>query len=230
MSIRARHHPRRRTQRGFTLVEVFAALAVLSIATLGLVAGLLIALRANGIAAQRTLMLQFAQTRLERLVAETRTKIPTALTTSPDCSAMAVGTFDPIAAPGTGGWMLDVIDGPAPGGLAGDDSMFGPVLIYDAATNATDNYLSSTLATRAAVYSAWTGGALANGCGAASLAASAPSSGGAAPSQAAILCREVHIEPQTINNVPMLRAWVRVLQVGADWRVNSVTLTEDIAQ
>jgi prepilin-type N-terminal cleavage/methylation domain-containing protein len=222
---------RARGQRGFSLIEVFAALAVLSIATLGLVGGIIIALRSNGIAAQRTLMVQFAQTRLERLVAETRTKIPTALTTSPDCSKMSVsGTFDPSAPPGTGGWMLDVIDGPAPAG-AGNDAMFGPVMIYDAATNATDNYISSTVSTRTTVYNNWIGAGLANGCGATgSIAAATPSGGAPAPGQAAILCRELHIEPQTINGVPILRAWVRVIQVGADWRVNSVMLQEDIAQ
>lgn len=222
---------RARGPRGFTLIEVFAALAVLAVATLGLVGGIIIALRSNGIAAQRTLMAQFALARLERLVAETRTKIPTALTTSPDCSKMAVaGTFDPNAAPGTGGWMLDVIDGPAPAG-AGNDAMFGPVMIYDAATNATDNYISSTISTRTTVYNNWVGAALPAGCGATgSIQAATPSGGAPAPGQAAVLCRELHIEPQTVNGVPMLRAWVRVLQVGADWQVNSVTLQEDIAQ
>lgn len=221
--------PRRR-DRGFTLVEVFSALAVLAIATLGLTAGIVVALRANGLAAQRTLMLQFAQARLERLVAETRVKIPTATTTTPDCSAMTVaGAFNPNVAPGTGGWMLDVIDGAAPGAQAGDDAMFGPVLIFDAATNATDNYIAATRATRTAVYNAWTGGGLSGGCGASTLAVTA---GGAAgtPGTPAILCREVHVEPQTVNAVPMLRAWVRVLQVGTDWQVNSVTLTVDISQ
>lgn len=225
--------PRRRAARGFTLIEVFAALAVLAIASLGLVAGLVIALRANGIAAQRTLMLQFAQTRLERLIAETRTKIPTAATTSPDCSKMTSSPWPSgtsgLPAPGTGGWMLDVIDGPAPNGAAGNDAMWGPVLIYDASTNATDNYIGSTIATRTNVYNAWVGGSLSAGCGS-SIAAASPGGGAAPPGQASVLCREVHIEPQTVNGVPMLRAWVRVLQVGTNWQVNSVTLTEDIAQ
>jgi prepilin-type N-terminal cleavage/methylation domain-containing protein len=222
---------RSRGQRGFTLIEVLAALAVLAVATLGLVGGIIIALQTNGIAAQRTLMVQFAQARLERLVAETRIKIPTALTTSPDCSKMSVaGTFDPTAPPGTGGWMLDVIDGPAPAG-AGNDAMFGPVLIYDSATNASDNYISSTISTRTTVYNNWVGAGLAAGCGATgSIQAATPTGGAPAPGQAGILCRELHIEPQTLNGVPMLRAWVRVLQVGPDWRVNSVTLQEDIAQ
>jgi prepilin-type N-terminal cleavage/methylation domain-containing protein len=223
----------RHAQRGFTLIEVFAALAVLAVSSLGLVAGLVIALRANGIAAQRTLMLQFAQTRLERLIAETRTKIPTAATTSPDCSKMTSSPWPSgtsgLPPPGTGGWMLDVIDGPAPNGAAGNDAMFGPVLIYDAANNATDNYIGSTIATRTSVYNAWVGGSLSNGC-ASTITPQSPGGGAPAPGQAAVLCREVHIEPQTVNGIPMLRAWVRVLQVGADWQVNSVTLTEDIAQ
>ena len=218
--------------RGFTVVEVFMALAVLAIATTGLVGGIVVALRTNGVSSQRTLMAQFAQARLERLVVATRSKIPTAATTFPvDCSKMTVGgAFDPTAAPGTGGWMLDVIDGAAPGGAYGDDAMWGPVLVYDAASNAADNYMASTIATRASVYNNWIGGGLPNGCATPTLTPASPGGGLPAPSQAALLCREVHIEPQTINGTPMLRAWVRVLQVGADWKVNSVTFQEDIAQ
>ena len=215
--------------RGFTLIEVLAALSVLAIATVGLTGGIIVAVNTTGIAARRTLMVQFAQARLERLVAETRTKIPTAASTIPvDCSKMAVGgAFDPTAAPGTGGWMLDVIDGasgPNPTG-GGDDAMWGPILIYDSASNATDNYLANTIATRQNVYTSWIGSGLPAGCGTTTLA---PAMAG--PQQSSMLCREVHIEPQTVNAVPMLRVWVRVLQVGADWRVNSVTLQEDIAQ
>ena len=207
----------RRLDRGFSLIEVFAALTILAVASLGLLGGMVIAVNSNGVAAKRTLMVQFAQARIERLLAETRTKIPTAATTSPDCSAMAVGTFVPSAAPGTGGWMLDVIDGDAPA-AAGDDSMFGPVLIADANVNSKDDYIGQTVAKRAAVLAAWNGGGLPGGCGDASLNVSG------------ILCREIHIEPSNVGGIPMLRAWVRVVQGGGDWRTASVTMQEDIAQ
>ena len=95
----------KRVQRGFSLIEVFAALAVLGISMLGLTAGLIVAASSTSIAAQRTLMLQFAQSRLERLLAETRTKIPTKddIVGGVSCCARMDpgGTFNPNAAPGT---------------------------------------------------------------------------------------------------------------------------------
>ena len=92
----------RRGASGFTLIEVMAALAVLGIAMLGLTAGLIVAMSSTGLAAQRTLMLQFAQARIERLLSQTRTKIPTKANSC--CAKMdAGGVFNPDAAPGTGG-------------------------------------------------------------------------------------------------------------------------------
>ena len=204
------------SRRGFSLIEVMAALAVLATATLGLTAGIIVAVNANGISAKRTLMAQFAQARIERLLAETRTKIPTAAT----FPAMAVaGAFIPDVAPGTGGWMIDVIDGVAPP-LAGNNAMFGPVMIADASVNGTDDFIGQTVAQRTATYNAWTSGGLPGGCGHPSL------------QKTQILCREVHIEPLDVGTppIPMLRAWVRVVQGGTNWQSTSLRMSEDMAQ
>lgn len=217
-----------KSPRGFTLVEVMAALAIMGIAMLGLTAGLVVASGATGISAQRTLMLEFAQTRVERLVAETRTHIPTQLSNVSTfqgglcCAKMAVSgagcgaSFDPRAAPGTCGWQMDTIDGGAPGPGVGDDLMFGPLLVFNAATNSTDGYVAKTVAARNAAVSGGVDGAL--GCGDPSVRVSGT------------LCRELHIEPATVTGVPMLRAWVRVLGGTGSYLSNSVTLQQDIAQ
>jgi hypothetical protein len=194
-----------------------AALAILAISMVGLTAGLLVASRTTGIAAHRTLMLQFAQSRLERLLAETRIKIPTKDYSIPGvacCAKMdAGGTFDPTAAPGTGGWQMDTIDG-APTSSAGDDAMFGPVLIFDSSTNATDNFIAKTISARNAAVTNGVDGA--QGCGDSTMAGSGT------------MCREIHVEPATVNGTHMLRAWVRVV-TGAS-ASNSVMLQQDIAQ
>ena len=209
----------KRPQRGFTLIEVFAALAVLGIAMLGLTAGLVVAGSSTAIASKRTLMLQFAQTRIERLVAETRVRIPTydyTITGTACCAKMnAGGAFNAAAAPGTGGWQMDTIDGP-PGTTAGDDIMYGPLLISDSSGNATDTYLAQTVAARNAAISGAIDGGL--GCGDPSVRV-----GGE-------LCRELHIEPANIGGVRMLRVWVRVVDGSGSYLANSVTLQEDIAQ
>lgn len=206
--------------QGFTLVEVMASLAILGIAMLGLTAGLVVAASTTGISAQRTLMLQFAQTRIERLVAETRTKIPTAATTIVGvgcCANMTVGgAFNPNAAPGTGGWQMDTIDGAAPGGGAGDDLMYGPLLVYNPSSSAIDTFVAKTVAARTAVVSAGLDGT--TGCGDSSVRV------------AGTLCRELHIEPATVSGVPMLRAWVRVLSGTGSYLSSSVILQQDIAQ
>ena len=119
--------------RGMTLLEVMVALALLGVSALGLVGGMIVATNTNGISRRRTEMLQFAQARIEQLASRTRVNIPTAATTTPvNCAAMnAGGAFNVNAAPGTGGWMLDVIDGnpPAGGGSLGDSLMAGPLLV-----------------------------------------------------------------------------------------------------
>lgn len=206
--------------QGFTLVEVLAALAILGIAMLGLTAGLIVASSTTGISAQRTLMLEFAQTRVERLVAETRIKIPTATTTVAGvscCANMAVaGAFNPNAAPGTGGWQMDTIDGAAPGGGAGDDLMYGPLLVYNPSSNAIDTFVAKTIAARSAAVSAGLDGGA--GCGDPSVRVTGT------------LCRELHIEPATVGGIPMLRAWIRVLNGSGSYLSNAVILQQDIAQ
>jgi hypothetical protein len=54
----------------------------------------------------------------------------------------------------------------------------------------------------------------------------------AVTSDAGVFCREVHIESywQGIPAVPMLRAYVRVIQGGGSWRRSYVLLQQDIAQ
>jgi hypothetical protein len=45
-----------------------------------------------------------------------------------------------------------------------------------------------------------------------------------------VFCHEVHIEPYAQNGAPMLRAYVRVIQGGGNWRRSYVLLQQDIAQ
>src|SRR5207248_6246005 len=128
----------------------------LAVAALGLMGSMIVASGANSISRRRTDMTLFAQSRLERVASRTRVKVPTATTTTPvNCAAMAVaGAFDPNADPGTGGWMLDVIDGtpPAGGGALGDDLMAGPLL---AETDSSGVDSASTLSKRATFAAAW---------------------------------------------------------------------------
>jgi hypothetical protein len=203
-----------------TLIEVMTSLALLAISILGVVGGLSVAINGNSLSARHTLASQFAQARVEYLVSQTRAKIPTAATVVPvNCAAMAVaGVFDPTAAPGTGGWMLDVIDGTPPAG-GGDDAMFGPVLFDDSSDNSSDNTIAKTKALRQTIATNFITGADVTGCATPAVA-----------NDAGVLCREVHIEPFTLNGAPMLRAYVRVIQGGGDWRRNYVLYQQDIAQ
>src|SRR3989440_2988053 len=152
--------------RGFSLIETMASLAILAVAALGLMGSMLVASGSNTISRRRTDMTLFAQSRIERLASRTRAKVPTATTTTPvNCSAMAVGgAFDPNANPGTGGWMLDVIDGtpPAGGGALGDDLMAGPLLTEGDASGIDG---AGTLSKRATFAAAWFGGTRTPGCG-----------------------------------------------------------------
>src|SRR2546430_2169723 len=152
--------------RGFSLIETMASLAILAVAALGLMGSMLVASGSNTISRRRTDMTLFAQSRIERLASRTRAKVPTATTTTPvNCSAMAVGgAFDPNANPGTGGWMLDVIDGtpPAGGGALGDDLMAGPLLTEGDASGVDR---AGTLAKRATFAAAWFGGTHPHRCG-----------------------------------------------------------------
>src|SRR3954464_6291614 len=117
--------------RGMTILEVLIAMVLLTIGAMGMMSGMLLASNGNAISRRRTEMLQFAQARVERLTTRTRTKVPTAATTTPiNCSSMSVASFNPDAAPGTGGWMLDVLDLKTDAsGAVGDDLMVGPLLV-----------------------------------------------------------------------------------------------------
>jgi hypothetical protein len=188
-----------------------------------MVSGMLLASNGNAVSRRRTEMLQFAQARLERLATRTRTKVPTSATTTPvNCSSMAASPFDPNAPPGTGGWMLDVIDGnpPAGGGALGDDLMFGPLLV-EGDLSGVDS--AGTLSTRTSFANAWFAATDTAGCGSTVVT-----------SNPAVLCREIHIEP--VDNTSggtttfMLRAWVRVVQGGVAWNTSYVTVQQDIAQ
>jgi len=210
--------------RGFSLIETMASLAILAVAALGLMGSMLVASGSNTISRRRTDMTLFAQSRIERLASRTRAKVPTATTTTPvNCSAMAVGgAFDPNANPGTGGWMLDVIDGtpPAGGGALGDDLMAGP-LVTEGDGSGIDG--TGTLSKRATFAAAWFGGTDTNGCGSDTVR-----------NDATVMCREVHIEPLDVTNAGvttfMLRVWVRVIQGGVPWQNSYVLMREDIAQ
>src|SRR3569833_1119631 len=128
MSNRATRTRRRRHPRGLGMVEALVAICILGFVILGLIAGATVASGGNAFSRRRSLMLQFAQSRMELLEAMARAAVQAGSTTSPViCSSMAApaGGCDPTAAPGTGGWMLDVIDGQPPDGTTsvGDDLM-----------------------------------------------------------------------------------------------------------
>jgi type II secretory pathway pseudopilin PulG len=214
----------RAAARGMSILEVLVALVLLGTAALGLVAGMSLASQGNALARRRTEMLQFAQARLERLSTRTRTKVPTSTTTTPvDCSKMATGgAFDPNAAPGTGGWMLDVLDGspPAGGGALGDDLMAGPLLV-EGDRSGIDS--AATVTKRATFASAWFDGSDGAGCGSTVVT-----------QNPAVLCREVHVEPLDVTvggtKTFLLRVWVRAVQGGGAWQSSYVLVREDIAQ
>jgi prepilin-type N-terminal cleavage/methylation domain-containing protein len=189
-----------------TLIEVMIALAVLGIASLGLAGTLVVSNNSNSIAARRTVMSAFAQARIESLTSMTRTKIPTA--TSACCGAMSAVSFDPMAAPNSGGWMMDTIDGAAPT-TGGDNLLWGPILVDGASENGTDGTVARTQSMRTTVPNC---------------------ADKAVTSDAGVFCRELHIEPYTQNGAPMLRAYVRVVQGGGSWRRSYVILQQDIAQ
>jgi prepilin-type N-terminal cleavage/methylation domain-containing protein len=189
-----------------TLIEVMIALVVLAIASLGLAGSLVISNNSNSLAARRTVMSAFAQARIESLSATTRTKIPTA--TSACCAAMSSAAFDPMADPNTGGWMMDTIEGLAPS-TGGDDLLWGPVLVNGVSENGNEGTVARTKSLRTTVPSC---------------------ADKAVTSDSSVFCREVHIEPYTQSGAPMLRAYVRVVQGGGDWRRSYILLQQDIAQ
>jgi prepilin-type N-terminal cleavage/methylation domain-containing protein len=189
--------------RGMTLIEVMIALAVLGVASLGLAGSLVVSSNSNSIAARRTVMSAFAQARIENLTSMTRSKIPIVGTAS--------GTFDPMSNPTSGGWVMDTIDGTSVPTGAGDDLLFGPILVDSASENGNDGTLLRTTSLRKTVPNC---------------------ADKAVTSDPAVFCREVHIESywQGTPAVPMLRAYVRVIQGGGLWQRSYVLLQQDIAQ
>jgi hypothetical protein len=212
-----------------SLIEVFVALAILAISILGLVGGLIIASSSNGIAATRTQMSAFALSRLERISGQVKQSLCSTVATdiqgTQSCSYMTHGVPSPFVtdvAPNTAGWMLDVIDWPMPSTGAGDDVMYGPVVVMGDA-NAID--VAATISLRATMYSAWgTSGGTGVGCDS-TLVTTNPK----------VLCREIHIEPYTQSGItnapPMLKIWVRVLRGGTtDWHIGTVSYEAMVAQ
>jgi hypothetical protein len=114
--------------------------------------------------------------------------------------------------------MLDVVDGTPPA-LSGDNAFFGPVLIDTSSEGASDGTVAKTQTLRTKMANDFIGGADKTGCASASVTAAA-----------SVLCRELHVEPYTLNGSPMLRAYVRVVQGGGPWWKSYVTLQQDIAQ
>jgi prepilin-type N-terminal cleavage/methylation domain-containing protein len=199
--------------RGMTLIEVMAALAILGVSLLGLTGGLVIAATANGRASRRTQMAEFAQSRIERLTAATRKDICTATFNlgAVDCSRMASGgTFDPTAAPNTGGWMLDVLDrASAAQPSVGVDQMAGPVVVLGD-LGAIDE--AATLTARSALAADWAGGG--SGCAAAMVTTN-------------MLCRELHVEVDPTSS--FYHIWVRVSR-GGRWTDGPITMEGMVAK
>jgi prepilin-type N-terminal cleavage/methylation domain-containing protein len=204
-------------QSGFTLVEVLAALAILGVSLLGLTAGVVVAFAGNGRASRRTQMLEFAQSRIERLTAATRANICTATFQGGvvNCARMAgPSPFDPTAAPNTGGWMLDILDGAPytdPTFNPGVDQMAGPVVVLGDVGGAIDE--TATLAARASVVADWGGG---SGAGCASTLINKN-----------MLCRELHIELDPTST--FYHIWVRVSR-GQNYTDGPVTLEGMVAK
>jgi hypothetical protein len=205
-----------------TLIEVLVSLVLLAIALTGLTGGMVVAYNASGRASHRTQMLEFAQSRLERLVAASRKNLCTGSVSygTVNCSHM-LGALDLVAAPNAGGWMLDVLDQAntlsASGGV---DLMAGPVVALGdlGAVSETD-----TVTARNALMAEWgTGAGSGNGCGSALVSPN-------------MLCREIHIEQQDAKvsgtlAIPVFHVWVRVMRGGAAWRDGIVQLEGVIAQ
>jgi prepilin-type N-terminal cleavage/methylation domain-containing protein len=192
-----RAHPREPRPAGFTLIEVMASLAILGVSLLGLMAGLNVASASNGRASRRTQMVEFAQSRIERLMAATKADICTATFQGGvvDCSRMAgaPSPFNPNVAPNTGGWMLDVLDRAPydPAGTTGVDPMAGPVVVLGNVGGSIDE--PATLTARASLASDWSSGG--SGCASPLVTKN-------------MLCRELHIELDSTSTY--YHIWVRV--------------------
>lgn len=196
-------------------MEVLAALAIMGVSLLGLTAGVIIAFGANGRSSRRSQMVEFAQSRLDRLAASTKFNICTGASPAlngVDCSHMgdvAAGSFDPLAAPNTGGWVLDTLDRPtALTTTQGIDQMAGPVLVLGDVGGAVNEAATVTARTTIVGDS--------NGC--ASTAVTGATN---------MLCRELHIEfdaTQTYYHI-----WVRVIR-GQNYKDGPVVLEGMVAK
>ena len=235
-----------RLARGMSILEVTISLALLTIVLLGLISGSIIATNSAAIARRKSLMVEFAQSRMEQIITTPRANVPTASTAIPISFAAMSGTFlnstpPPVEvnppsgpagfSPGTNGWMLDVMYGAPPAGAAltpcsgtttlGTDLMAGPLLVEgDLAGIDT----CATISDRTTLANAWLNSGDTTGC-ANSLVAN----------NSKIFCREIHIEPydrttSTGTTVHMFAVYVRVIQGGGNWQNNNVVLKEDISQ
>jgi hypothetical protein len=195
-----------------------AALGILGVSLLGLTAAMIIAFGSNGRSSRRTQMVEFAQSRLDRLSAATKLNIcvgaslvPGVPTTSPgiDCSKMTVsGTFNPNGAPGTGGWVMDNLDRGSlvPAATGGIDQMAGPVLVLGDVGGAVDE--AATVVARTNII----GDPL--GCASTAVAKNT-------------LCRELHIEMDSTS--VYYHVWVRVVR-GQNYQDGPVVLEGMIAR
>jgi hypothetical protein len=178
-------------------------------------------------------MSAFAISRLERITGQTTSTLCSGdsdfqAVGSQNCAEMATAPtpFNPDVPANTGGWMMDVIDWPPPASGAGDDVMFGPVVVMGD-SNAVN--VAATLAARTTAFANWSStGTAGTGCDSAQV-----------QSNPAILCREIHVERSngaigdggTGNVTNMLSIWVRVLRGGTtDFRAGSVTMQAAKAQ
>ncbi len=199
--------------RGTSLIEVMVSLTLLGIASLGLVGGLIISSKTNALSGRRTYMKVLAQSRVERLLATRSDLIPTGTPGYPTYLAAMAPTgsdggttaFDPNAAIGTGGWVLDNLET-----QIGTDAMAGPVLIDRTTMTSADNMMSRTADLNSRVTSC-----------ADALIVNDPFA----------LCREIHVEtaqPQGATGPTVLHVWVRVVRGGVSPSLGLV-LTQDIA-
>jgi hypothetical protein len=194
-------------------VEVLAALAIMGVSMLGLTAGVLIAFGANGRSSRRTQMLEFAQSRLDRLEASTKYNICTGASlpvNGIDCTkmgAVAAGSFDPTVAPNTGGWILDILDRPnALTSTQGIDQMAGPVLVMGDIGGAVNE--AATVTARATIATDPAG------CASTAVATN-------------MLCRELHIEFDPTSTY--YHIWVRVSR-GQNYKDGPVVLEGMVAK
>jgi prepilin-type N-terminal cleavage/methylation domain-containing protein len=195
----------RRLHRGLSLLEVMVSLAILGISSLGLIGGVIISMQSNALAARRTQMKEFAQARVERLLVMTPVQLNQMLNNPKVSTAMnSVGTFDPNALPGTGGWMMDIIDGYP--GNTGFDTLSGPVVADVSAMSGTDPVMAKTAAMRSSMLDTWS-----------TTPNSATCANPAVANDPAALCRELHIEATLLaNGMTTYTYWVRVLRGAAD--------------